>query len=214
MFIGHYALGFSGKRIDKGPSLGTMFLAVQWLDLVWPFLVLAGVEKVSIDPGNTVLTPLNFESYPWSHSMLMALGWGILFAIIYFARTKNRRGSLLLFFLVFSHWVLDFVTHRPDLQLTPFDGTRVGLGLWNYKWVEVMTETVLFIAGILIYNRLTMGKNKTGQWALWSLVFFLVVIHFMNVFGPPPPSVEMVAWAGLSQWLLVAWGYWIDNNRL
>lgn len=214
MFIGHYALGFSGKRIDKGLSLGTMFLAVQWLDLVWPVLVLAGIEKVSIDPGNTVLTPLNFESYPWSHSMLMAIGWGILFAILYFVRTKNHRGSLLLFFLVFSHWLLDFVTHRPDLQLTPFADTRVGLGLWNYKWVEVVTETVLFIAGILIYNRLTMGKNKTGQWTLWSLVFFLVVIHFMNVFGPPPPSVDMVAWAGLSQWLLVAWGYWIDNNRL
>ncbi|MBN8674675.1 MAG: metal-dependent hydrolase [Chitinophagales bacterium] len=214
MFIGHYALGFSGKRIDKGPSLGTMFLAVQWLDLVWPFLVLAGVEKVSIDPGNTVLTPLNFESYPWSHSMLMALGWGILFAIIYFARTKNRRGSLLLFFLVFSHWVLDFVTHRPDLQLTPFADTRVGLGLWNYKWVEVVIETALFIAGIYIYSRLVKAKNKTGQWALWSLIAFLVAVHFMNVFGPPPPSVEMVAWAGLSQWLLVAWGYWIDNKRL
>lgn len=214
MFIGHYALGFSGKRIDKGPSLGTMFLAVQWLDLVWPFLVLAGVEKVSIDPGNTVLTPLNFESYPWSHSMLMALGWGILFAIIYFARTKNRRGSLLLFFLVFSHWVLDFVTHRPDLQLTPFADTRVGLGLWNYKWVEVVIETALFIAGIYIYSRLVKAKNKTGQWALWSLITFLVAVHFMNVFGPPPPSVEMVAWAGISQWLLVAWGYWIDNKRL
>lgn len=214
MFIGHYALGFSGKRIDKGPSLGTMFLAVQWLDLVWPFLVLAGVEKVSIDPGNTVLTPLNFESYPWSHSMLMALGWGILFAIIYFARTKNRRGSLLLFFLVFSHWVLDFVTHRPDLQLTPFADTRVGLGLWNYKGVEVVIETALFIAGIYIYNRLVKAKNKTGQWALWSFIIFLIIIHFMNVFGPPPPSAEMVAWAGLSQWMLVAWGYWIDNNRI
>lgn len=214
MFIGHFALGFAGKKIDKRPSLGTMFLAVQWLDLLWPFLVLAGIEKVSIDPGNTVLTPLNFESYPWSHSMLMAIGWGILFAGLYFTRTKNSRGAWLLFILVFSHWVLDYITHRPDLQLSPFSDIRVGLGLWNYKWAELVIEIILFAAGIMIYTRLTKTKNKTGQRALWALIIFLVVIYIMNVVGPPPPSAGMVAWAGLSQWLLVAWGYWIDHNRV
>jgi hypothetical protein len=213
MFIGHYALGFGGKKIDRGPSLGTMFLAVQWLDLVWPVLVLAGIEKVSVDPGNTVLTPLNFESYPWSHSMLMAIVWGILFALIYYIRTKNRRGSLLLLLLVFGHWILDWITHRPDLQLTPFSEVRTGLGLWNHKWAELAIETFLFIAGVIVYARITKAKNKTGNWSLWALVFFLLTIHIMNAFGPPPPNAEIVAWMGLSQWLLVAWGYWIDNHR-
>jgi len=213
MFIGHYGIGFAGKKIEKGPSLGIMFVAAQWLDLVWPVLVLAGVEKVSIQPGNTVLTPLNFESYPWSHSLLMAVVWGILFSLFYFARTKNRRASLLLLFLVFSHWILDWVTHRPDLQVTPFSEMRVGLGLWNYKWTEITIEALLLITGAYLYMSVTNAKNRTGRWSLWAFLVFLLTIHFMNTFGPPPPNAETVAWMGLSQWLLVAWGFWIDRNR-
>lgn len=190
-----------------------MFLAVQWLDLLWPILVLMGVEKVAIEPGNTVLTPLNFISYPWSHSMLMAIGWGVLFAIIYYARTKNRNASLLLLFLVFSHWILDWITHRPDLQLTPFSEMRVGLGLWNHKWMEMIIESGMFVIAIFLYINMTKAKNKTGIWALWSLVLLLLIIFYMSVFGPPPEKVNQIAWAGLAQWLFVAWGYWIDNNR-
>ena len=214
MFIGHFALGFAGKKINKGPSLGTMLFAVQWLDLLWPLLVLTGVEKLSIEPGNTVFTPLNFESYPWSHSMLMAIVWGALFGILYYAKTKNRNASLLLLFLVFSHWILDWITHRPDLQLTPFSEMRAGLGLWNHKWATLIIETLIFAAGILLYLRSTKAKNKTGAWALWALVGFLFIIYFMSVFGPPPDKVSMIAWTGMAQWLLVAWGYWIDKNRV
>jgi hypothetical protein len=213
MFIGHYAAGFAGKKIDRQPSLVTMFLAAQWLDLLWPVLVLTGAEKFIIDPGNTVLTPLNFVSYPWSHSMLMAIAWGVLFAWVYYAKTKNGRAGMLLFFLVFSHWILDWVTHRADLQLTPFSEIRTGLGLWNYKWMEITLETILFVVSVYFYLNYTKAKNKTGRWALWGLLLFLIVIHFMNIFGPTPPNVNMVAWTALSQWLLVGWGFWIDRNR-
>lgn len=214
MVIGHYALGFAGKKISKGPSLGTMFMAVQWPDLVWPVLVLMGVEKVTIEPGNTEMTPLNFVSYPWSHSMLMAMGWGILFGFIYYARTKNRNASLLLFFLVFSHWVLDWISHRPDMPLTPFTELKVGLGLWNNKWAAAVIEALLFVMGIVIYTKVTKAKNKTGRWALWGLVAFLFLIYSMSVLGPPPEKVSMIAWTDMAQWLLVAWGYWVDKNRL
>ena len=213
MFIGHYGLAFAGKGIDKKPSLGTMFIAAQGLDLLWPVLVLTGVEKFTVDPGNTVLTPLSFTSYPWSHSMLMGIVWGLLFAIIYFVVTKNARGSLLLGFLVFSHWLLDFFTHRADLQLTPFSETRVGLGLWNYKWPEIIIETSIFVLGAVIYLNVSKAKNKKGQWTFWTLFIFLLTIHFLNMFGPPPTNVKMVAWMAMSQWLLVAWAYGIDKNR-
>ena len=202
MFIGHYALGFAGKSVNKRVSLGTMFLAVQWLDLLWPLLVLTGVEKVSIEPGNTVLTPLNFEYYPWSHSMLMAAIWGLLFAIVYYLIKKDGRGAMLLLLLVFSHWVLDWITHRPDLPLTPFSDTKTGLGLWNHRWAEIGVESGLFIIGAIIYMTVTKAKNRIGQWSLWVLLLFFIAIHFMNVFGPPPPSVNAIAW-----------GYWIDRNR-
>jgi len=214
MFIGHFALGFASKGIDKRPSLGTMFMAVQWLDLLWPVFILTGVEKVKIEPGNTELTPLNFEYYPWSHSLLMAVGWGLLFALFYSVITKNSKSAVLLFFLVVSHWVLDWFVHRPDLPLTPFSEIKLGLGLWNYKWIEIIIETILLIIGILIYLKTTKPKNKVGIWAFWSLVLFLIVVHFMNVSGPPPPNVKLIGWIGLSQWLLVAWAYWIDRNRV
>ena len=214
MFIGHFALGFASKGIDKSPSLGTMFIAVQWLDLLWPVLILTGVERVKIEPGITVMTPLNFEYYPWSHSLLMAIVWGILFALIYSLLTKNFKSSLLLAFLVISHWLLDFLVHRPDLPLTPFSETKVGLGLWNYKWPEIIIETVLFAVAIVIYLNSTKAQNKKGVWAFWSLVIFLLVIHFGNLFGPPPDNVQAIGWVGLSQWLLVAWAYWIDRNRV
>ncbi|HET9823962.1 MAG TPA: metal-dependent hydrolase [Chitinophagaceae bacterium] len=213
MFIGHYGVGLAGKAIDTRPSLGTMFLAAQWLDLLWPVFVLAGLEKFSIVPGNTVLTPLRFDYYPWSHSMLMAINWGVLLAIIYFISTKNARGGILIGFLVFSHWLLDWFVHAADLQLTPFSQTRVGLELWNYKWPEIILESLIFVAGAVIYLKRTSAKNKTGKWVVWALFIFLVVVHFMNTFGPPPTDIQMVAWVGLSQWLLVAWGYWVDRNR-
>jgi membrane-bound metal-dependent hydrolase YbcI (DUF457 family) len=189
-------------------------MAAQWLDLLWPVFILTGIEKVKIEPGNTVLTPLNFEYYPWSHSLLMAVGWGILFALAYTLFTRNSKSAVLLFFLVISHWVLDYITHIHDLQLTPFSETRVGLGLWNYKWLEISIETFLFLLGIVIYLNSTKAKNKTGIWTFWSLAIFFLVVHFGNIFGPPPNNVQAIGWIGLSQWLIVAWGYWTDRNRV
>ncbi len=214
MFIGHYALAMAAKRIDRRPSLGIFFLATQWIDLIWPFFVLFGLERVNIDPGNTAFTPLDFEYYPWSHSLLMVLVWAGLFALGYFALTRNRRGALLLAALVFSHWVLDWMTHAPDLPLAPYSDIKTGLGLWNYKWPVIILETALLAAGVYIYTRVTKAKNATGKWAFRGLVTFLVLIHFMNALGDPPPSSGIVAWVGLSQWLIVAWGYWIDKNRM
>jgi membrane-bound metal-dependent hydrolase YbcI (DUF457 family) len=214
MFIGHFALGFAGKKVNKKVSLGAMFLAVQWLDLLWPVLVLIGIEKVSIDPGNTVSTPLNFEYYPWSHSLLMAAVWGVIFAVIYYLLKKDGRGALLMLLLVVSHWILDWITHRPDLPLTPFDdSTKLGLGLWNHQGASIAIETTMFLAGSLIYMTATKAKNKTGKWSLWVLLIFFIVIHFMNLFGPPPPNSGAVSGAALLLWLVVIWGYWIDRNR-
>jgi len=119
MFIGHYGLGLASRKIKESPSLALLFIAAQLLDLLWPVFVLLGIETLQIETGNTKLTPLNFISYPYSHSLLISIFWGFLLGLIYFFITKNRKGSILLFGLVFSHWILDFITHRPDLQLSP-----------------------------------------------------------------------------------------------
>ena len=84
MFIGHFGVGFAAKKVAVKPSLGTLFLAAQFVDLLWPLLLLLGLERVQIDPGNTVVTPLDFIRYPISHSLLAVIIWGLIFGGIYY----------------------------------------------------------------------------------------------------------------------------------
>ena len=214
MFIGHYAVAFAAKRAAPAISLGTLFLAVQLADLVWPALVLAGVERFEIRPGITAFTPLDFVHYPWSHSLVAMLAWGVALGVGYVLVRKARwRDAVLLAALVVSHWVLDFVSHRPDMPLAPGDSTKVGLGLWNSVPATLVVEGALFGACVWLYARSTRALDRTGKWALWSLVAFLSVVYVANAFGPPPPSVAAVAWSANLLWLVVAWGYWIDRHR-
>lgn len=211
MFIGHFGVGLGTKSLDKRISLGTLFFASQFIDLLWPILLLLGLESVKIEAGNTSVTPLNFISYPISHSMLAVVIWGIIVAGVYYFIKKNLRGSILLGVLVFSHWLLDFLTHRPDLPLFPWSDYKVGLGLWNSFTGTVIVEGLIFSAGVFIFYKVGKLQSKSKKIWFWSLVIFLAAIYIMNLFGPPPPSEEPIAYVGLTQWLLVAWAYWIDR---
>jgi hypothetical protein len=213
MFLGHYAVAAAAKKVAPKTSLGTLVLSAQFVDLLWPILVLAGVERVAIDPGNTALTPLDFQSYPITHSLLMALVWGVLFAVIYWLVRRYPRGALVVGALVVSHWVLDLIVHRPDLPLVPGGSMLVGLGLWNSIPLSLILEAGLFIAGFWIYSRVTRPTDGIGRWAYWSFIGTLALIYVGNVFGPPPPSATAIGWAGLLLWLWVPWGYWIDRHR-
>jgi hypothetical protein len=213
MFIGHFGLGFGAKRLNPQPSLGTAFLAAQFIDLLWPFFLLMGIEKVVVEPGNTAFTPLHFVSYPFSHSLVAVLIWAGLFGGVYYAVKKNAKAALLLGALVLSHWLLDLVVHRPDLPLSFNEDTKVGLGLWNYKLATILIEVVLFSVGVFLYAQSTRAKNKKGSYAFWSLVLFFVLIYFMNAFGDPPPDASSIGYVGLAQWLFIIWGYWVDRNR-
>jgi len=213
MFIGHFGAGLAGKKVDSRPSLGTMFLAAQWVDLIWPILLLLGIERVQIDPGNTVMTPLNFTYYPYTHSLFSVIIWGILFGVIYYVFKKNLRGSLLLGGLVLSHWILDLLVHRPDLPLVPWSNAKVGLGLWDNMVISLLLELFIFGIGAYFYVRSTKPENRVGKLGMWSLLVFLLLVYLSNVFGSAPPSVNALAIVGLSQWIIVFWGYWVDRNR-
>ena len=214
MFIGHFGAGLAGKKAAANPSLGTMFLAAQLLDLVWPIFILAGIEKVKVVPGISAATPLDFTYYPYTHSLLMVLVWSFAFGMIYYFIKKNLRGALVLGLLVLSHWILDLLVHIPDLPLYPGSTIKAGFGLWNYPTIAVILEALIFIAGIYLYLSATKTKNRTGTIAFWTMVVFLSVIYVMNIFGPPPPSVEAIGYAGLLQWLFIPWAFWIDRNRV
>jgi hypothetical protein len=137
----------------------------------------------------------------------------VLFAAVYFLVRRDRRTSLVLGLAVVSHWVLDWLTHRPDLPLAP-GAERVGLGLWNSFAGTLVVELGLFALGVFLYMRATRARDRIGVWALWSLVVFLVAIYAGNLFGTPPSDAAAIAWVGQAQWLLVAWGYWIDRHRV
>lgn len=213
MFIGHYGVGLAAKKIDTKPSLGTLFMASQFIDLLWPIFLLAGLEHVIIEPGNTAFTPLNFVDYPISHGFFSVLIWAILFSLVYYIIKRNVKSSLVLGALVMSHWILDLITHRPDLPLFPWSDVKVGLGLWNSVVLTIIIEGFIFIGGAYLYMKATRAENKKGSIGLWSLLIFLGVVYVSNVFGPPPPAEGPIAVVGLSQWLLIAWAYWIDRNR-
>ncbi|HEX9049262.1 MAG TPA: hypothetical protein VF841_01895 [Anaeromyxobacter sp.] len=212
MFLGHIGVALAAKRAAPRTSLGTLVAASIWIDLVWPVLLLAGVERVRIDPGNTAVTPLDFEHYPWTHGGVAVLLWSLAFGAAVLARTGYRRGAVVAGALVASHWVLDAIVHRPDLPLA-WDGTKVGLGLWNDVPATFAVELGLLAAGLVVYVRAAPARDATGRRALAALAAFLVAVYLANVLGPPPPSVKAVAVGGLAQWLLVAWAAWIDRHR-
>ncbi|MBN8570819.1 MAG: hypothetical protein J0M18_14420 [Ignavibacteria bacterium] len=213
MFIGHFGVGFAAKKADTKVSLGTYFLASQFIDLLWPTLLLLGLERVEIEQGISKLTPLNFISYPISHSLLMVIIWAILFGVLYKLFRKNTKGAVILGLCVISHWVLDLIVHIPDLPLYPGDSPKLGFGLWNSVATSLILEFLIFFAGVFIYNKTTVAKNKKGSIGFGGLVLFFLLIHMSNIFGPPPPSVNAIAWAGQLQWLFIIWAYWVDRNR-
>lgn len=209
MFIGHFATGLITKKVNTSLPLAMMFIAVQFLDLLWPILVLLGIETVAIEEGVTKLTPLDFIFYPYSHSLIMALVWGLLFSLVYYLFTRNRQHALILGALVVSHWFLDLIVHRPDLPLSPFSDFKVGLGLWNYPFAEILTEFTLFITSVYLYY---VAKRPQRKFAFWSLIIFLPIVQLMNFYGPLPPDVSSVAWGANLLWLFVIWAWWIERD--
>ncbi len=209
MFLGHFALAFGAKRFSSKLSLGLLFIAAQLLDLLWPVFLLLGLERALVD--GTAPANLLFVHYPYSHSLLFVLVWAIIFGICVYAWSKNLRAALICGILVASHWVLDVLVHSPDLPLFPGSVT-IGLGWWNFPLVALLFELILFAIGVWWYVQ---ASNVRGarRYGLVALVFLLVVIHLANVFGPPPPSIIAVAWAGNLLWLFVLLAFWVDGKE-
>lgn len=203
MFLGHLAVGLAAKRAAPQASLGALVAAPFALDLLWPIFLALGWERVRIEPGNTAFTLLAFDHYPWTHSLLMALVWSAVFAGAYLAITRYRTGALVIAAGVVSHWILDWVTHRPDLPLVP-GGTTYGLGLWNSVPGTIAVELTLFAVALWL---LRPRGLKT-----WSLIGFAVVVAGATAFGPPPPAVGAVTGSAFALWLLPVWAWWADRS--
>jgi len=213
MFLGHFGLAMAAKRVAPRASLGTTILAAQFLDALWPIFVLAGIESFEIVPGITKVNPLDFTSYPWSHSLAMAIAWGVLFAAVYGLVSKRPRDAAIVGALVVSHWLLDWVVHRPDLPLFPGEPDRHGMGLWNSLGGSLTIELALFILGVVIFLRSSHARDRIGAIGFWALVAFLAASYFAATFGPLPPSTTAVASTALVGWLIFAFAGWVDSHR-
>jgi membrane-bound metal-dependent hydrolase YbcI (DUF457 family) len=212
MLIGHLAVALGAKKIEPEVPLGATVAAAFALDLVWPILLLAGVEVVRVSPGNTAFMNLAFEAYPWTHSLALVLGWSVLGALVAKKIFGSWRSGLVLGALVLSHWLLDVVTHRPDLPMWP-GGPMAGLGLWNSIAGTIVVEAGLLAVGLWMYRSASESADRVGTVALWALVGVTSLLWVSQPWAPPPGSPNAVAWGALVLWIFPPWAVWIERHR-
>jgi membrane-bound metal-dependent hydrolase YbcI (DUF457 family) len=210
MFVGHYGVSFAAKRVDRTIPLWVLFLAVQLLDVLWAPCILFGIEKVRIVPGITASNPLDLYYMPYTHSLVAALLWSCAgaFAYEFLARPARPRASVVVGFGVFSHWILDFVVHRPDLPLYD-NSAKVGLGLWNAPALAFGLEATLLFGGIWLCLRGHLARS------LGTLIFgvLMLAIQAYIFFGPPPTSDRAAASTALIAYAVFATAIWWLQDR-
>ena len=213
MLIGHFGVALAAKSLTPKTSLGTLFLSVQLVDFVWPIFLILGIEQIRIEPANTALTSIEYQYFPYTHSLLGVVGWAMLIGMIYYVIRRNRNSAYILALGTISHWVLDALVHRADLPLLPGYEVYVGIGLWNSLLGTVLVELSIFLMGLIIYVSSTVAIWRLGIYGFWGLIAILLVSWIGSITGLPPSSEKMVAIIGLSQWIIIPWAYWIDNHR-
>ena len=214
MFIGHFAVGLASKRIAPRTSLALLIAAALFADILWPLFLLFGWEHVRIAPGATRFSPMDFYDYPWSHSLLALLTWATALSLLYWRSTRYAIGALMISIGVLSHWVLDWITHRPDMPLYPGSPLH-GLGLWNSVPGTMTVELALFAVGTWIYFRSTKARDRIGSFAAIAFIAFLLIIYLASSTGSPPPSVAAVLWIVLiGGVILLLWAWWFDSHRI
>lgn len=221
MFVGHYGVSLAAKRYRPRISLGVLFLAVQFLDVLFAIFVLAGLEKMRIVHGFTAFNPYDLYWMPYSHSLLGAIAWSVLFgagAFVWMRRAPVRQraaGAAILGAAVFSHFLLDVPMHTPDLPLGPGGGSpKIGLGLWNDRAAAIAAELVVLVAGGLLYLRASRPRTRGARIATGLFGFVLVALTVATPFLPDPPSASAFAVQALVFYvLLAAAAEWIDRGR-
>ena len=220
MFIGHYGVALVAKKVDKNISLGLLFFATQFVDILFFVLILMGIERMSIVPGITAANPLDFTYYPYSHSLTASLLWAGLFFVVFkitssISGSRNNRIALVVAAIVLSHFFLDVIVHRPDLPLFGDDSYKLGLGLWNYVISSSLAEILILAVGLWLYLKSTKGITFGGKYGMIIFAVFLVMMQMGSLFMPPPPDIRGFAIFGLVyQLMMVGVVSWLDRKRI
>ena len=216
MFVGHYAASLALKRFEKRVSLGVLFVAVQFVDILFFPFVSLGIERLNIVENFTESTHFELEYMPYSHSLLASLLWaGLAYALFRWVVIRRNSVALVVALAVFSHWVLDLIVHTPDLPIWSDDSLKLGFGLWNSAIATYALEAVLLVAALWLYLRSTSATSRLGRYGMSVFVIVLLIVNIANIFGPllGDSKLALAITALTSYFLFAAVAYWLDRHR-
>lgn len=216
MFVGHYAAGLALKKVEKRASLGVLFLAVQFVDILFFPLVLGGIERMNVVENYTQSTHFELEYMPYSHSLLAAVLWSVAaYALFKWAVVKKQSVAVVVALAVFSHWLLDLPVHTPDLPLWLDTSPKFGFGLWNNAIATYVLEAALLLSALWVYLRSTKAATAVGKYGMGIFVGFLLLVNAANIFGPltVDSKLALAIFALSSYFLFAAVAFWLDRNR-
>jgi hypothetical protein len=220
MFVGHYAAAFVLRPLKASPSLPVLFAGVQLMDILFFSFVLGGTESFRITPGITAMNPLDLYNMPFSHGLAGVLVQSAIFGLIVAALMGHGyrlAGGLIAAMAVFSHWVLDVITHQPDMMLLR-EVDKIGAGLWNFPAAAMLVELVVIVSALVLYLALARPRSGGALWAILLLVAMMAGVQAINWFGPAPnpltTPLESIAAQGLLAYaLLIAAAVWVERTR-
>jgi hypothetical protein len=218
MFIGHYGPAFVAATSRKAPRLGTLFIAAQLVDLAFFSFLLVGVEHMRLVPGITAMNPMDLYDMPWTHSMVGALAWSGGFALLIWLWRRSIIAALIGGAIVFSHWLIDLLVHRPDLTIAG-SPPPLGLGLWNHPAIEMPLELAFAFGGLAFFVSRTRATSARAWLPVALLAAMMAVAQAVNwltaqpksVIDPPPPSLAITGLAAYVVLAALAW--WVSRTR-
>jgi len=216
MFVGHYAASLALKKFEKRASLGVLFLAVQFVDILFFPFVLLGIERINLVENFTQSTNFELEYLPYTHSLLAFVVWsGAAYALFRWVVVRNHSVAIVVALAVFSHWLLDLLVHTPDLPLASDATTKLGFGLWNSAIATYALEAGLLLLGLWLYLRSTKAVTSVGKYGMGVFVGFLLLVNIANIFGPPmvDSKLGLAVFALTSYFLFAAVAFWLDRKR-
>lgn len=214
MLVGHLAVALAARSAEPRVSLGTFVLAAMLADFLLILFWLTGIERVEIVSGSGAAEYYRALDIGWSHSLVMSVGWALLAAGLVALGRQGRRAAIMIFIAVSSHWVLDAISHPPDMPIVPGGQARVGLGLWSSLPATLLVEGALWIVALGYYATRFPATSKLGLHGFWSVAALLTLVWYNNVAGAPPPDPDAAPMASLILFsMVVAWAYWIDGRR-
>ncbi|HZW60359.1 MAG TPA: hypothetical protein VFE85_08700 [Woeseiaceae bacterium] len=216
MFVGHYAASLALKTAEKRASLGVLFLAVQFLDVLFFPFVLLGIERLKIVENFTPSTHFELVYMPYTHSLLAAVLWaGAAYLLFRWVFVKRRAVALVVAAAVFSHWILDLLVHTPDLPLWRDASPKLGLGLWQYPYATFALEAALLLTALWLYLRGTRAVAAAGKYGMAIFVVLLILVNAVNIFGPltddSPVTLAVTALGAYGLFAVIA--FWLDSKR-